>query len=183
MAAKGEQTSTKPTMQNKSAAGGMLSLFKKGEGFYKDGYCRTGSDDSGNHSIAATVTDEFLKSSNGKEYSGVSAGDKTCLSAQHWANAMKELDGEKVPKVHLHASHEKALDVVDYKDLKKFAAQGEATNQSGRQESHVNPSSKDGAVKEKNDFGGDQGTVAPGRGKSQNVGTDTKPEGSGGPRG
>ena len=30
----------------------------------------------------------------------------------------------------MHATHEKALDFIDYKDLKKFAAEGEAANMS-----------------------------------------------------
>lgn len=35
-----------------------------------------------------------------------------------------------VPKVHLHATHEKALDVVGMDELKKYAAEPEAGNAS-----------------------------------------------------
>lgn len=84
----------------------------------------------------------------------------------------------------MHATHDKALDVVSYKDLKKYAAEQEAPSQSGRQETHINPSSGGGgAVKERTEIGGDQGTSAPGRSKSQNKGTDPKPDNSGGQRG
>lgn len=35
-----------------------------------------------------------------------------------------------VPKVHLHATSERALDVVDIKDLKRYAAESEVGNAS-----------------------------------------------------
>ncbi|KAF2164267.1 hypothetical protein M409DRAFT_32461, partial [Zasmidium cellare ATCC 36951] len=99
-------------------------------GFYKDGYCRTGPEDSENHTIAATLTDEFLKSEYGSEASkqGLHSGDRTCLSASHFASALQaaedgKLKKDAVPKVHLHASQDKALDVLSYKDLKKYAAE------------------------------------------------------------
>ena len=30
-------------------------------GFYRTGYCRTGKQDKGTHTVCATVTDEFLE--------------------------------------------------------------------------------------------------------------------------
>ncbi|KJX94242.1 hypothetical protein TI39_contig4205g00005 [Zymoseptoria brevis] len=168
-----EQTSTKPTMENKSVANGRLGFFQKGTGFFKDGYCRTDSSDSGNHSIAATVSQEFLdftsKKGNNLSSAGVSANQKWCLCASRWKEAFTafengELKAEGVPKVHLHASHEKALDVVDYKTLKRFAAQGEATSQQGRQESHESPEKQGGVSKESKEIGKAQPKIAPGEG-------------------
>jgi uncharacterized protein (DUF2237 family) len=39
-----------------------LALFSKSPmtGYKRDGYCRTGPDDPGNHTVAGVVTDEFL---------------------------------------------------------------------------------------------------------------------------
>lgn len=51
-----------------------------------------------------------------------------------------KLQKEHVPKVHLHATHDAALKEVEYKDLKQYAAEGEAA-QSQRQEGHHTPSS------------------------------------------
>ena len=33
-------------------------------GFYRDGYCRTGDDDTGSHTVCAKVTEEFLEFTN-----------------------------------------------------------------------------------------------------------------------
>lgn len=94
------------------------------------------------------MTEKFLdftasKGNNLKD-AGVKPGQKWCLCASRWQEAMKavsegQLEKEHVPKVHLHATHDKALDVVSYKDLKQYAAPSEAYNQSGRQEAHYNP--------------------------------------------
>lgn len=103
------QTSTKPSMENNSVAGGRLALFAKGTGFYKDGYCRTGSDDPGNHSIAATVTSEFLdftasKGNNLKDV-GVQPGQKWCLCAGRWLEAFKAAQDGTVRSSHPHRRH------------------------------------------------------------------------------
>ncbi|KAF2217683.1 hypothetical protein CERZMDRAFT_8731, partial [Cercospora zeae-maydis SCOH1-5] len=111
-------------------------------GFFKDGYCRSGPDDKGNHSIAATVTDKFLdftaSQGNNLKDAGVKPGQKWCLCASRWKEALLavsdgKLQKEHVPKVHLHATHDAALKELEYKDLKQYAAAGEA-GESQRQE-------------------------------------------------
>lgn len=171
-------------------AGGRLGLFSKKPlaGFYQDGYCRTGPEDTENHSIAATVTSEFLASEYGSEASsqGLHPGDRTCLSASHFASALQAVEDGKlvakaVPKVHLHATHDKALGTVSYKQLKQYAAEPEAFTEQGRQESHVDPSLNGKVAKEHSSIGGDQGTLAPGKGSHWSWG-ETK-SGRGGQRG
>ncbi|KAF7188081.1 hypothetical protein HII31_10555 [Pseudocercospora fuligena] len=109
--------------ESKNATGGPLAFFDKGVGFSKDGYCRTGPDDKRHLSIAATLTHGFLQSEYGDDdYKGLKAGQKTCISAYDFAQAMKEMGPDKAPKVYLHATHDKALDVIKIDDLKKFAA-------------------------------------------------------------
>ncbi|CZT17630.1 uncharacterized protein RCC_03467 [Ramularia collo-cygni] len=180
-----QSTSMKPMMENNSVAGGRLGFFHKGTGFYRDGFCRTGSEDSGNHSVAATVSKGFLDFSNskGNNLGSLSDGQKWCLCASRWQEAMKaaqagKLAHEDVPKVHLHATHEKALDVVSYKELKQYAAQGEATSQQGRQEAHHNPESQGGLVKESKEIGSAQPSIAPGQGSHWNGGSMTESSGS-----
>lgn len=149
-------------------AGGLLALFQKGTGYYHDGYCRTGPDDAGNHSIAATLTEPFLSSPNASgDYKDSSPGDKTCLSAHDFAKWIQSGGDGGVPAVHLHASHDKALEVVGYKDLKRYAAAAEAGGSSGRQEGHHSPETPGGVAKEHHSIGGDD-RMAPGAGKSQN---------------
>ena len=61
-------------------------------GFYRDGCCNTGSADTGQHVVAATVTEEFLKftKSRGNDlqtprpdlgFPGLKPGDHWCLCA------------------------------------------------------------------------------------------------------
>ena len=98
-------------------------------GAFRDGYCRTGPDDPGNHSVAATLTKEFLAFTNskGNNLSSLSPGTKWCLCASRWKEAMaaaKDANDPVVPKVYLHATAKESLDVVDMADLKKYAAEG-----------------------------------------------------------
>lgn len=55
-----------------------------------------------------------------------------------------------VPKVHLHATHERALDVVSFEDLKRFAAEPEVGNASTVAQSRKG--GMGGAIKEKTDL-------------------------------
>lgn len=102
-------------------------------GFYRDGYCRTGSDDTGRHTICILTTDEFLAYSKsvGNDLStpmpqynfpGLTGGDKWCLVALRWKQA---LDDGMAPRVVLASTHESALQVVDLEDLKRFAVDGD----------------------------------------------------------
>ena len=59
-------------------------------GFYRDGYCRTGVDDTGRHTVCIEATTEFLAFSKAAgndlstpmpqyQFPGIVAGDKWCL--------------------------------------------------------------------------------------------------------
>ncbi len=97
-------------------------------GFYRDGYCRTGADDLGRHTVCILATDEFLAYSRsvGNDLStpmpqygfpGVKEGDKWCLCVTRWQQAFE--DG-MAPQVVLEATHESALQVVNLEDLRKY---------------------------------------------------------------
>ncbi|KAL2063316.1 hypothetical protein VTL71DRAFT_5121 [Oculimacula yallundae] len=144
-----------------------LGLFSKQPmtGFYRNGYCDVGPDDSGNHSVAATLTDPFLdftaSRGNNLRSIGLTAGCKWCLCAARWKEAVEHAnsqveanDGAKasvVPKVHLHATSEKALDVVKMEDLKKYAAEPEVGNASNVAQGN---GGMGGAVKESTEMSG-----------------------------
>ncbi|MCJ1248712.1 hypothetical protein MMC30_005931 [Trapelia coarctata] len=125
-----------------------LALFsqKPMTGFYRDGYCRVGPEDSGNHAIAATLTDAFLDFSasrgNNLRSIGLTSGCKWCLCTSRWKEAVDaaaSAEDPVVPKVFLHATDQSALDRVSLADLKKFAAEGEAGGVGGRTPGRVVP--------------------------------------------
>jgi len=102
-------------------------------GFYRDGYCKTGPDDTGRHTICILATDEFLAFSKeaGNDLStpmpqhsfpGLKGGDKWCLVAMRWQQA---LEAGMAPQVVLRATHESALQFVDLEDLKQYAVDGD----------------------------------------------------------
>ena len=87
-------------------------------GYFRDGFCRTVSQDTGTHTVCAIMTDEFLIFSESKgnnlitpipyyQFPGLKAGDKWCLCVTRWLQA--ERSG-KAPKLILEATHEKTLD-------------------------------------------------------------------------
>lgn len=100
-----------------------------GTGFYRDGFCSTGRDDVGRHTVCVEVTDEFLEYSKsvGNDLSqphpqylfpGVKPGDRWCLCALRWVQAY---EAGKAPQLHLKATHEKTLQHVDLDTLMKYA--------------------------------------------------------------
>ncbi|MGI8786399.1 MAG: DUF2237 family protein [Pyrinomonadaceae bacterium] len=97
-------------------------------GFYRDGFCKTGADDLGSHTICVRVTDEFLKFSKSRgndlstprpefQFPGLIEGDKWCLVALRWQEA---LEANAAPEVVLEATHEAALQFVSLEDLQKY---------------------------------------------------------------
>ncbi|MEH2275226.1 DUF2237 family protein [Nostoc sp.] len=98
-------------------------------GFYRDGFCRTGGQDFGSHVVCAEVTSEFLEftKSRGNDLStpvpdsnfpGLKPGDRWCLCASRWQEA---LEAGVAPPVILSATHARALEMVSLDELKKHA--------------------------------------------------------------
>ncbi|EGD83632.1 hypothetical protein PTSG_04240 [Salpingoeca rosetta] len=94
-------------------------------GFYRDGYCRTGPNDFGRHTVCAQVTQEFLQYSKERGndlmtpaphfgFPGLQPGDRWCLCVLRWKEA---LDAGCAPPVVLEACHEKTLEVVTLEQL------------------------------------------------------------------
>ncbi|WP_299640741.1 DUF2237 domain-containing protein [uncultured Ruegeria sp.] len=89
-------------------------------GFFRDGACNTCPEDQGSHTVCAVVTAEFLAFSKyvGNDLStarpefnfpGLEPGDSWCLCASRFLQAHDE---GCAPKVHLEATHQRALEVV-----------------------------------------------------------------------
>jgi hypothetical protein len=100
-------------------------------GFFRDGCCNSGPEDAGSHTICTKVTDEFLAFSKAQgndlstprpEYgfAGLKAGDRWCLCASRWLDAV---EAGIAPPVILEATHERALEIVTLADLKYHALQ------------------------------------------------------------
>lgn len=98
-------------------------------GFYRDGCCNTGPGDVGLHLVCVKVTDSFLEFSaeRGNDlttpipefyFPGLKAGDRWCLCAERWKEA---LQADAAPAVILAATHISALEFVDLDDLKAHA--------------------------------------------------------------
>lgn len=94
-------------------------------GYYRDGFCSSGSDDRGVHVIAAILTADFLEFSKSRgndlvtpipayDFPGLKANDKWCLCATRWKEAF---DAGVAPPVILNATHEKALEFVTLEEL------------------------------------------------------------------
>ena len=99
-------------------------------GFYRDGYCTTGPEDRGSHTICVVATREFLEHQRGVgndlvtprpewRFPGLTPGDRWCVVAQRWLQSHQ--DGAAAPVV-LAATHERALDVVPLQLLQAYAA-------------------------------------------------------------
>lgn len=94
-------------------------------GFYRDGHCHTGPQDRGVHVVCAVMTDSFLTFTKARSndlstpvpafnFPGLSAGDRWCLCADRWREA---LEAGVAPPVVLAATHEAALQRVSLADL------------------------------------------------------------------
>lgn len=98
-------------------------------GFFRDGYCNTCDQDIGSHTVCIEASQEFLEFSRfrGNDLStpapefgfpGVKPGDRWCLCAARWLEAHKH---GCAPKIWLTRTHRRALDIVPFELLCKFA--------------------------------------------------------------
>lgn len=98
-------------------------------GYFRDGFCKTISQDVGTHTVCAVVTKDFLEYSASKgnnlmnpmpqwNFPGLKPGDKWCLCVSRWLQAEKV---GKAPKLVLAATHIKTLEYTSLEDLEKYA--------------------------------------------------------------
>lgn len=98
-------------------------------GYFRDGCCHTDASDQGTHVVCARVTAEFLQFSKQRgndlstprpeyRFPGLKAGDRWCLCALRWKEA---LAAGMAPPVNLAATHAKVLNVVGLDELMEYA--------------------------------------------------------------
>ena len=101
-------------------------------GFFRNGCCETGPQDTGIHTVCAVMTADFLafSKSMGNDLStpvpdfgfpGLKPGDRWCLCAPRW---MEALEAGAAPLLVLEATHEETLAIVPLGILKDHAAPG-----------------------------------------------------------
>ena len=107
-----------------------LCCLKPVTGVYRDGFCNTGNNDIGTHTVCAIVTDEFLlfskKTGNDLtkdipiyNFKGLKAGDKWCLCALRWVEAY---NNGCAPKLLLESTNIRTLDFVSLEKLLQYQA-------------------------------------------------------------
>ncbi len=100
-------------------------------GFYRTGRCETGPEDHGVHVVCAELTAEFLdfSLSQGNDlitpnpefgFPGLKPGDRWCLCAARWQEA---LEAGVAPPVILAATHARVVEWIDRADLVAHARQ------------------------------------------------------------
>ena len=116
---------------NKNVLGQDLQLCsaEPKTGYSRTGSCETGPRDIGSHVVCAQVTTDFLEFTRsrgndlispvpGSGFPGLKPGDRWCLCALRWKEAMEA--GVAPPGI-LEATHEAVLRHVSIDDLKRHA--------------------------------------------------------------
>ena len=100
-------------------------------GYFRDGCCRSDPGDRGLHTVCVVLTAEFLEFSRERgndlstpvpEYAfpGLKAGDRWCLCAARWLEA---LQAGMAPDVVLESTHLNTLGVVTLDQLRLYAVE------------------------------------------------------------
>lgn len=96
-------------------------------GYFRDGCCNTDASDRGSHLVCVRVTREFLAFSAERgndlstprpayRFAGLKPGDRWCLCAQRWREA---LEAGFAPPVVLESTHTKTLEFVTLDQLQQ----------------------------------------------------------------
>jgi len=105
-----------------------LCCLKPVTGAYRDGFCNTGNNDIGTHTVCAIVSDEFLLFSKKRgndltidiptyNFKGLKAGDKWCLCALRWLEAY---NNGCAPKILFESTNIRTLDFVSLEKLLEY---------------------------------------------------------------
>ena len=100
-------------------------------GYFRDGCCNTDASDFGSHLVCVKVTAAFLAFSVARgndlvtplpqhRFAGLKAGDRWCLCANRWREA---LEAGVAPPVVLESTHRSALRFVTIEQLEKHRFQ------------------------------------------------------------
>ncbi|WGW05818.1 DUF2237 family protein [Tropicibacter oceani] len=119
--------------QSINVLGGVLEVCGTAPvtGYFRDGHCNTCAEDHGSHTVCAVMTAEFLAYSKyvGNDlstprpefgFAGLAPGDRWCLCASRFLQAHEE---GCAPRVHLAATHQRALEIVQIDILKEHSSE------------------------------------------------------------
>lgn len=109
----------------KNVLGQTLKLCCGNTGYTREGFCYVPQGDSGNHSVCAIVTENFLQFSKSRgndlstpipqyQFEGLKEGDRWCLCAARWQEAF---NANCAPKVVLSATNKACLSIIKLADL------------------------------------------------------------------
>jgi uncharacterized protein (DUF2237 family) len=98
-------------------------------GYYRDGFCHTGYEDMGLHTVCAQMTDDFLDFSKrtGNDlstprpelhFTGLKAGDFWCICVTRWVDAYQQ---HAAPLIKIQSCHQSVLQFVDLNILLEYA--------------------------------------------------------------
>ena len=129
-----EQESIAGVVMAKNVLGGELETCCTDPmtGWYRNGACDTGPGDHGLHLVCVLLTKDFLKFSKamGNDLStpvpawgfpGLKAGDRWCLCATRWKEA---LEADLAPQVVLESTHMSMLEFATLEELQAHAVVG-----------------------------------------------------------
>jgi len=119
----------------KNVLGRTLALCCGNTGFTREGFCYVPQSDLGNHSVCVIMSDEFLSFSKSRgndlstampeyEFPGLVAGDRWCLCAERWQEALVE---GCAPKVLLSATNELCLSIIKLTDLQDHSVEQQSS--------------------------------------------------------
>jgi uncharacterized protein (DUF2237 family) len=121
-----------PPQKNVLGSSLVLCSTKPMTGFFRDGCCNTSRADVGAHTVCVELTEEFLHFSKeaGNDLStphpefgfpGLREGDRWCLCAARWVEAM---EAGHAPRVVLESTHARTLEFVPLAVLQRYAIPG-----------------------------------------------------------
>ena len=100
-------------------------------GFYRDGYCKSFENDTGEHTVCAELTTKFLIFSKQMgndlitprpefDFAGLKEGDRWCICANRWLEA---LEYNFAPKIYMESTHISFLEKIKFEDLKNYSVE------------------------------------------------------------
>ena len=104
--------------------------YLKLTGFFRDGYCNTGPEDFGLHTVCSIMTEDFLNYSKSigndlstpipqYNFKGLKEGDHWCLCASRWKQAH---ENGNAPKIILQSTNIHTLSLISIELLRKYGS-------------------------------------------------------------
>lgn len=120
-----------PQLNRRNVLGEPLAscCFDPLTGYYRDGFCHTGPQDLGQHTVCAQMTADFLQYSllTGNDlitpipalgFAGLQPGDFWCVCLERWLEAHA---AGCAPPIRLSACHESILERIELQQLRPYA--------------------------------------------------------------